>query len=58
MSVKSYYKTNWSMMYHHKFSLTEIEDMMPWERDVYVGLTTNFLQEEAERLEQERNKGK
>ena len=52
MSVKSYYKTNWSMMYHHKFSLSEIEDMMPFERDIYVGLTVNHLQEEAERLEQ------
>jgi len=40
------------MMYHHKFSLSEIEDMMPFERDIYVGLTVNHLQEEAERLEQ------
>ena len=46
------------MVQHHSYSLTELENMLPWERDVYVGLTTNFLQEEAERLEQERNKGK
>ena len=58
MSVSNYYKTNWSMMYHHKFSLSEIEDMMPFERDIYVGLTVNHLQEEAKRLEQESNRRK
>ena len=26
------------MMQHHKYSLTEIESMIPWERDIYVSL--------------------
>ncbi len=34
------------MMQYHKYSLTEIENMMPWERDVYVGLLQAHLEEE------------
>jgi len=36
-------------MQHHKYSLTELENMLPWERDVYVSLLTNHLEEMAER---------
>ena len=43
-------------MQHHKYSLTEIENMMPWEREIYVGLTMNYLNEEKERMEQEQRK--
>jgi len=38
-------------MQHHKYSLTELEDMLPWERNIYVGLLVNYLKEEKERLE-------
>ena len=34
------------MIQHHKYSLTEIENMMPWERDVYVGLLKLHIEEE------------
>jgi len=33
-------------MQHHKYSLTEIENMMPWEREIYVTLLLNHLEEE------------
>ena len=33
-------------MQHHKYSLTEIENMMPWERDVYVTLLRQYIEEE------------
>lgn len=36
-------------MQHHKYSLTEIEEMMPWERDVYVQLLVEFIQKENQR---------
>jgi hypothetical protein len=32
-------------MQHHKYSLTEIENMLPWERDIYVSLLINYLKE-------------
>ena len=32
-------------MQHHKYSLTEIENMLPWERDIYISLLINHLKE-------------
>ena len=44
-------------MQHHKYSLSELEDMMPWEREVYVSLLINYLKEEKERREQQQKRG-
>ena len=48
-SLENYYKTNFALMQHHKYSLTELDNMMPWERDVYVNLLIAHLQEEERR---------
>ena len=37
------------MMQHHKYSLTELEDMMPWEREIYVNLLMQYIEEENEK---------
>ena len=42
------------MMQEHKYSLTELDDMMPWEREIYLGLLEEFIKEENERMEKER----
>ena len=44
-----------SMMQHHKYSLTELENMMPWEREIYVDMLINHIQEENKKTE-ERNR--
>jgi len=41
-------------MQHHKYSLTEIENMLPWERDIYVMLLVNYIKEEKERRSREK----
>ena len=41
------------MMQHHNYSLTELENMMSWEREIYIGLLLNYLEEEKKRREQE-----
>ena len=43
-------------MQHHDYSLTELENMMPWERDIYVGLLMEWIKEENERMEKEKMK--
>ena len=48
-SLENYYKTNFALMQHHKYSLTELENMIPWERDVYVNLLIAHIQEEERR---------
>ena len=44
------------MMQHHKYSLTELENMIPWEREIYIGLLMQFLKEEEERMEREKRR--
>jgi hypothetical protein len=48
--------TNFSMMQHHKYSLKDLENMIPWERSVYVGLLVNYIAEENERVKRENNR--
>ena len=45
-------------MQHHNYSLAELENMIPWEREVYIGLLLEFLKEENERIEQENRKNR
>ena len=44
------------MMQHHNYSLTELENMIPWEREIYIGLLMNHIEEENKRKEQENRK--
>ena len=46
IDLESYFKLNFALIQHHKYSLTEIENMMPWERDIYVGLLNQYIEEE------------
>ena len=36
-------------MQYHKYSLTEIENMIPWEREIYLALLENHIKEEEEK---------
>jgi len=49
-TLENYFRTNFSLMQHHKYSLTEIEWMMPWERTVYVSLLNQWIKEQEERI--------
>jgi hypothetical protein len=42
-------------MQHHNYSLTEIENMLPWERDIYVSMLIKYLQTEKEKLQSKKN---
>ena len=39
-------------MQYHKYSLTELENMIPWEREIYINMLLQYLEEETERLKQ------
>ena len=51
--LESYYRTNFALMQYHKYSLTELENMMPWERDVYTSLLQQHIEEENLKRQQE-----
>ena len=43
-------------MQHHGYSLTELENMIPWEREVYVQLLMQWLKEEEQRIKEQNAK--
>ena len=53
IDLESYFKLNFSLLQHHKYSLPEIENMMPWERDIYVGLLNQYIEEENSKMQQQ-----
>ena len=57
-SLYNYYETNFSLMQHHKYSLTELDNMIPWEREIYVNLLAKWIKEENERIKEEERKSK
>jgi len=54
-NLESYYKVNFALVQHHKYSLTEIENMIPWEKEVYVTLLQQYLEEEKLKQQQSGN---
>ena len=52
MSLESYYKINFALLQYHKYSLTEVENLIPWERDIYVGLLKQHLEDEKLKQQQ------
>ncbi len=45
-SLVTMYRNNFALMQHHKYSLTELENMIPWEREIYIGLLMEYVKEE------------
>ena len=45
-----------SMIQHHNWSLTEIENMLPWERDIYVDKLITHIKEENQKIEEQNRK--
>ena len=40
-------------MQHHKYSLTELDNLLPWEKEVYINLLKNYIKEENEQRRRE-----
>mgnify|MGYP001311811438 FL=1 len=51
-SLEVYFKTNFALMQYHKYSLSDLENMMPWEREVYVTLLQQYIEEENAKQQQ------
>tara|TARA_R100000908_G_C3742776_1_gene138842 strand:+ start:481 stop:660 length:180 start_codon:yes stop_codon:yes gene_type:complete len=53
--LAAYFKINFALMQHHKYSLTEIENMIPWEKDIYVALLEQYIEEENLKQQQQQS---
>ncbi len=47
----NYYKTNFALMQHHKYTLDDLENMIPFEREIYILLISQHVNEENERVQ-------
>jgi len=50
--LRNYYETNFALMQHHKYSLTELDNMLPWEKSIYIAKLIQYLEEEREKQKQ------
>ena len=55
-SLANHYQTNFAMIQHHKWSLTELDTMIPFERQIYVSLLQQWIKEENERVKSQNAK--
>lgn len=47
-SLMNHFKTNFSLMQHHKYSLSDIENMMPWEKFVYIDMLRQYIKHQED----------
>ena len=52
MNLENYFRLNFALIQYHKYSLTEIENMMPWEKEVYTTFLMQYLEELKQKQEQ------
>ena len=52
MNLESYYKINFALLQYHKYSLTEVENLIPWERDINIGMQKQHLEDEKLKQQQ------
>ena len=55
-TLENYYILNFALMQYHNYSLTELENMMPYELDIYSKMLETHIQEEKERIKRENNR--
>ena len=48
-TLMNYYISNFTMAQFYKYSLTELDEMYPWEREIYISLLNTHIEEENER---------
>jgi hypothetical protein len=46
---------NFALMQYHKYSLSELEEMLPFEREIYIAMLVQYLEEEKMRQQQAKN---
>ena len=44
-------------MQHHNYALSDIENMIPWERDIYVDMLIEFIKEQNKKNKERQERG-
>jgi len=54
-SLSSYFEENFALLQHHKWSLSDIENLIPWERETYIKFLANYIEKKNLEVQQEQN---
>jgi len=49
INLGEYYKQIFALVQHHKYSIKEIEDLIPYERDIYFGMLVDYIEKQNEK---------
>ena len=58
MNLEAHFDYNFALIHTHKWSFTEIENMLPWERDIYLIKMQEWIKEQNIKTEQHNRKMK
>lgn len=47
-NLENYYATMFSLVQHHKYSITEVDNLIPFERDIYVQMLVDYIKQVEE----------
>jgi len=50
----NYYQVNFQLIQNHHYSLSDVENMLPWEREIYLQMLMDQLKEQKEEAERQR----
>jgi hypothetical protein len=53
-NISNYYQVIFALVQHHKYSITEVENLIPFERDLYVEMLVDYIEEEKAKQQQQR----
>ena len=54
-SLENYMQNNFSLLQHHNWSLSDVEDMIPWEKQTYIKMLQNYIEKRNLEYEQAKN---
>jgi len=54
-SLENYMENNFSLLQHHNWSLSDLENMIPWEKQTYVKMLQNLIEKRNLEYEQAKN---
>lgn len=55
-SLFNYYKMNFALKQYYNYDIDMLENMIPFEREIYISLLLNYIEEEKKRLENRKNR--
>ena len=54
-SLENYMQNNFSLVQHHNWSLSDVENMIPWEKQTYIKMLQNYIEKRNLEYEQAKN---